>query len=792
MTLGFAALLLIISVLLWSYTRSAANETYDLVLGGAARAIVERTLPARDGATVDLPASAMEMLAIVPDARVVYSVFVPGRGVVTGASGLPLPPGFVPEERPTFFDAIWNGAPMRFVIQGRMIDTPSGRTWVEVQIGQTVEARSAHQYLLFVSAMAGLAFVTVIGLGFVWLAIRQALHPLSRIEADILARDPRNLDELRHRPPVEIERLFDAINGFIQRLRANRTLTEGFIADVAHQTRTSLSALQGHLTLAADAQTEAELRHRLKRAERQGERTIRLTNQLLSHAMVVHRSDRDGLHPVALTPLLRALMAELIRDTRTRDVTFTFDVDDFAPGGDRVLGDEVALREAFRNLIENALRHGPADNVIDIDLRADGPDRIFVSVSDAGPGIPEPDRARALERFTSLSPATAGSGLGLAIVQAVAQAHHAGLRLTTSARGGLKVIMTFARIALLAALLWPTDPAMAAVVRVASATDEAAMTGLIAAFEARNPDIQIVYSDRQTVPLYQQALDGTLRADVIISSAMDLQVDLVNRGLARPLDLIEARGLPARAVWRDELFAFTLEPAVLIYDRRIIAESELPDTHEGLIAFIRNRDHLLRGRIGIYDIRAAGIGYLFATQDAELGQGVAQLEEALGHAEVRVFPTTRDMTARVAGGELTMALNLIGSYALAIDDPNVGIHLFRDYNLVMMRTAFVTTFAEDAAAAARFVAFLISHPGQTDIAEEGQLLPILPLLSLQTPSMRLIREHAGTILPIRLGPQLLTYLDAVKQRRFIANWESALRIPPLPHSNTLPIDRTRP
>lgn len=77
MALGFIILLLMISLLLWNYARGAANRTYDLLLAGAALAVLERVSPGPNGPSVDLPSSAMDILALAPDDRVVYRVFPP-------------------------------------------------------------------------------------------------------------------------------------------------------------------------------------------------------------------------------------------------------------------------------------------------------------------------------------------------------------------------------------------------------------------------------------------------------------------------------------------------------------------------------------------------------------------------------------------------------------------------------------------------------------------------------------------------------------------------------------------
>ncbi len=789
MALGFAALLLIISLLLWTYARGAANRTYDLLLAGAALSVLERVSPGADGPSVDLPSSAMDILALAPDDRVVYRVFAPGIGQITGAEDLPLPPAATVQATPVFYDADY-GAPFRFVLQGRQLNSPSGRLWVAVQIGQTREARRIQQLSLFFNGMAGLAVVSLIGLGFVWLAIRRALFPLRQIEADLRARAPGDLSRVEGASPREIGGLFEAINGFIARLDRNRALTETFIADVAHQTRTSLSALQGHLSLAVDTKDPAQMRGRLTRAERQAERTVRLTNQLLANAMVTHRSDRATLRPVALKPVVRETLAEMLRDSRMRGIAVTFDADDIADGQDVVLADALSVREALRNLIDNAVRHGPSDNTIDIGLHVEA-DRLVLRVEDAGPGIQQADRARATERFTSIARATAGSGLGLAIVQAVADGHGATLSLGTSRLGGLAVAIAFPRparaglamaatvIVTVLALLSPGWANAQTRLTVFSATDTPAMAPLVERFEALNPGVDVDYQDFQTLALHQAILGGAV-ADVVISSAMDLQVDLVNRGLARPLTVPEAAALPDWATWRSELFGFTFEPAVIVYNRAAFGPESLPKEHRELANFIRDNEVALHQRIGTYDLRGSGIGYLYATQDVVQGLQAQRMTEVLGRAGVRTYCCTAEMVAATASGDIAIAINVIGSYALALaeHDPRVDVHFLADYNLVMARSAFVPTRASNPELAERFVAFLLSEDGQRVMATKSQLLPIRPVADIETWALRQMRAHVGSYLPIRLGPGLLTYLDRRKREGFLAGWEASVGATP--------------
>ncbi|MBU2957994.1 sensor histidine kinase N-terminal domain-containing protein [Paracoccus sp. C2R09] len=780
MAAGFLLLLLLISVLLWNYSRAAANRTYDLLLAGAALSVLERVSYNSDGPTVDLPQSAMDILALASDDRVVYRVHSPGYGELTGMPGLPIPDSGGPSVDPVFYDQDLDEG-FRFVYQGRQITSNSGREWVIVQIGQTLRARNAQRDALFLYGMAGIGGVSLIGLVFVWLAIRTSLAPLRAIADTLLARTPRDLSPIRGDPPQEIAGLFRAINGFIGQLGRSRALTESFIADVAHQTRTSLSALQGQLALAVDSDDPERMRGRLAKAEQQAERTVHLTNQLLANAMVIHRSDDTRLEPLDLRRVVRDALAELLRERRLRDVTISLEDAELPGGTAPIRGDEISIREALRNLIDNAVRHGGTDNTILIELSADER-TVRLTVSDAGPGIPEDQLDRATERFISIDRRTAGSGLGLAIVRSVAEGHGGRLELGRASLGGLRASILFPRVAALLLIcmgvLGTPRVAGAQELTLWASTDRVAMEPLIAAFEERHPGWAIEYQEFQTVDLHRAMLQATpdRMPDVVISSAMDLQVDLVNRGLARHLQVPEWDRPPDWAEWRSELFGFTFEPAAIIYDRRALSAEDLPTSHRDLSSFIRDHEAELRGKIGGYDLRQSGVGYLFATQDTIQSVQAQRLTEVLGRAEMRSYCCTSAMVEATRRGELAMALNVLGPYALHLgpEYADVGVHFLDDYNLVMSRTAFVPKGAPHWEMAEAFVVFLLSEEGQHVIETRSVLIPLDPITRPRSPIGQLLRQNRGSFLSIRLGPGLLTFLDRIKRADFLRNWEAAM------------------
>ncbi|HEY7959047.1 MAG TPA: sensor histidine kinase, partial [Sphingomicrobium sp.] len=122
------------------------------------------------------------------------------------------------------------------------------------------------------------------------------------------------------------------------------------------------------------------------------------------------------------------------------DAGKTLDVQ--AEGECLVEGDRELIAQALINLIENALRHTPAGTKILIGARGEF-GRVVAFVRDNGPGIPENERERVLERFVRLEEArsTPGHGLGLSLVRAIADAHEA--RISMSGADGFEIALHF-------------------------------------------------------------------------------------------------------------------------------------------------------------------------------------------------------------------------------------------------------------------------------------------------------------------------------------------------------------
>jgi iron(III) transport system substrate-binding protein len=296
--------------------------------------------------------------------------------------------------------------------------------------------------------------------------------------------------------------------------------------------------------------------------------------------------------------------------------------------------------------------------------------------------------------------------------------------------------------------------------RIISSTDTSLFAPIIADFVAQNADISVEYLVTGTADIDQIFRANPGAYDLVISSAMDLQLKLANDGLARRLpDVVH----PSWAQWRQSLFAFTSEPAAIVINKNAFAGQAIPQTRQELIEAMRDAPETFRGRVGTYDIRQSGLGYLFATQDARASETYWRLMEVLGALEVRLYCCSGDMIDDLANGDIAVAYNVLGSYATARAESRdkLEIVLPSDFPTTMMRTAMVSIVAPQPDPATAFIQHLIALQSRTD---RGAFQ--LPPLNAQSNDI----ERAT----IALEPALMTFLDTLKRRRFLAEWENAV------------------
>ncbi|MBL1406581.1 MAG: iron ABC transporter [Hyphomicrobiales bacterium] len=317
--------------------------------------------------------------------------------------------------------------------------------------------------------------------------------------------------------------------------------------------------------------------------------------------------------------------------------------------------------------------------------------------------------------------------------------------------------------------------------KVYSSLDEDASKPLIAAFQKENPDVSVRYNDLQSLEIYERVIRETdednSTADLVFSSAMDLQVKLVNDGYAQTVRNSLSSNWPNWAQWRSAAYGLTFEPSVVVYHKPSFIGRSLPENRSDLAALLKSDETRLYGKIATYDIERSGLGFLFLARDQEHNRAIWDLVTTLGEAGVKLYSNSSAILERVADGRFLMGYNILGSYAESwvLKHPDLGIIMLKDYTVVMSRIALIPKAARNADLGKAFLAFLMSEKGQTIMAKEVKLPALNPNVTGKNTAVAM-RERLGSQLrPITIGPGLIAYLDQVKRARFLSRWNAALR-----------------
>lgn len=320
----------------------------------------------------------------------------------------------------------------------RVYSVITGGLVIQVAQDMVVRQRMAGDLALRTAApVLWLAPALMLAVG--WL-VRRTLAPVARVREQVAARSADDLAPLAGQDlPDEVRPLVQEFNGLLQRLGQAFEVQQRFVADAAHELRSPLAALrlqvQG-LRRAGDAETRERA---LQRLDAGIDRATRLVGQLMELArQQARQAEGAPAAPLDLVALARTVIGEAVADAQVRSQDIGLSGLETA----LVTGHADALRLLLRNLVENAIKYAPAGGRIEVGvLVGEAPGRRVLVVEDSGPGIPEVERTRVLDRFYRLPDApSTGSGLGLAIAQSVAQMHGSALRLDASPTlGGLRV-----------------------------------------------------------------------------------------------------------------------------------------------------------------------------------------------------------------------------------------------------------------------------------------------------------------------------------------------------------------
>ncbi|MGZ9030254.1 MAG: ATP-binding protein [Burkholderiaceae bacterium] len=446
-----AALLVVLGAAAWmSYAggQEEAQELFDARLATSGRVLEALLARQVEGATIESPivitlphpiegadSDEPNPLGHYYETKIAFQVWDGSDHLLVRSASAPST-RFAPLAR-GFSDQTFSGEPWR------VFTLASGKVWI--QVAERDDVRNELSEKLALASTTPLMIGIPVLLLLLGLLIGYGLAPLAGLAQQIESRQPDALTPIAlDRAPAEVAPVLQALNGLLGRVRNALERERRFTADAAHELRTPLAALKVHAQNAARATSEAERKTSLDRMLVGLDRTIHLSEQMLA----LSRASAAGGHapmPVALRPLVAEVLDTLQPRVRERGarVDVVCESPDFQA---EVNGDRQQLRSLVSNLVDNALRYGPAGGAIEVALRA-GSDGISLAVSDEGPGIPADLRERVFESYYRIPGSTgSGSGLGLAIVREIATAHKARIEIGYGKDGkGTCIMVTFGR-----------------------------------------------------------------------------------------------------------------------------------------------------------------------------------------------------------------------------------------------------------------------------------------------------------------------------------------------------------
>jgi two-component system, OmpR family, sensor kinase len=282
-----------------------------------------------------------------------------------------------------------------------------------------------------------------------WL-VRVGLRPLSRMEqtaAEIATGDlSRRVEPADGRTEVgrlglALNRMLSAIEDAFTARQASEERLRRLVTDVSHELRTPLTSIRGYAELfrrGADRRP-ADLRRAMRGIEIEAERMGVLVDELL----LLARLDEGQPLPTGSEDLA-SVASDAVDAARAAEPDRPIDLR--APGTAIVAADRDRLRQVLDNLLANVRVHTPRGSPATVSVEA-AADRVTLSVTDSGPGVPVGARAHVFERFYRADPSrsrrSGGSGLGLAIVAAIARAYGGDVDLESNSGSGARFIVHF-------------------------------------------------------------------------------------------------------------------------------------------------------------------------------------------------------------------------------------------------------------------------------------------------------------------------------------------------------------
>ncbi len=406
--------------------RDTAADLYDKSLLFTALA-VSRDVALRDGDAISPETE--KLLGATAGGPVRYHVYAPDGVFVTGYATPPVPVSSISSQNEAFayFDAIDKGRAVRVLRLKYVTQIAEFSGSFTITVWQDADVREKFARALAIRAFASIAALIGTAAFLVWFGVHLGLKPLVELEEAVSRRNPEDLSPIQRAVPVETQGLVNRLNRLFAQVTNSMEAQAAFISDASHQLRNPIAGVRA---LGESILTAKTLKTAKERAADLVVAAAR-TGALAENLMTLERA-RAASHLAPVDRVdLNVMLADVVSATPCARAPVTFHR---ATTPQVVAADETMLREAVKNLIDNACVHG-GETLTRIDVRLTGtPEHVTITVADDGDGVDPADFPTIRARFGQADPGQ-GSGLGLSITEAIAKRHGGRLALNAVARG---------------------------------------------------------------------------------------------------------------------------------------------------------------------------------------------------------------------------------------------------------------------------------------------------------------------------------------------------------------------
>ena len=314
---------------------------------------------------------------------------------------------------------------------------------VYIQIVKDMRSEYVFMEILFLF-MAAADFIGIISsviIGFI--ISKKMLKPIDNLTK---AAENISINNLKERiditgPDDELKRLGDTFNKMIDGLQDSFGRQVQFVSDASHELRTPIAVIQGYANLLDrwgkdDREAMEKSIHGIKL---EAENMAALVEKLLFLA----KGDNANLNVEKKKFMLSTLIDEVVQESRLIDSKHT--ISSGKNDAVNIFADYALIKQMIRIFVENSIKFAPEQSKIDISSEIQG-NKVKITVSDAGIGIPDADIGKIFDRFytadKSRSKRLTGTGLGLSIARRIADIHQGEIKVESEKGKYTKISVT--------------------------------------------------------------------------------------------------------------------------------------------------------------------------------------------------------------------------------------------------------------------------------------------------------------------------------------------------------------